>query len=218
MNIAVICEKTSFEEVRKKLVGHQLTHFAQLPTTIFEQGFEVLFHFTIDDNPDDFEVLHSNKDVVVFLNSVKTSLRQLFFIYGKLDSPTVGFNGMFTFFVREIMELTIVEENQKINDTLKALGSNYYFVEDRVGMVTPRVIAMIINEAYFTVQEGTASRDDIDKGMKLGTNYPYGPFEWLKEIGTIDVYELLEALYEDTRDERYKVCPLLKREYLMANM
>ena len=42
---------------------------------------------------------------------------------------------------------------------------------DRVGMVTPRVMAMIINEAYFTVQEGTATKSDIDLGMQLGTNY-----------------------------------------------
>lgn len=74
---------------------------------------------------------------------------------------------------------------------------------------------MIINEAYYTVQEGTASRLDIDQAMKLGTNYPYGPFEWCQRIGIKHVYELLEAVYEDTHDERYKICSLLKREYLM---
>jgi 3-hydroxybutyryl-CoA dehydrogenase len=85
-------------------------------------------------------------------------------------------------------------------------------------MVTPRVIFMIINEAYFTVQEGTARKADIDQGMKLGTNYPYGPFEWSELIGLQHVYELLEAVYEDTKDERYKICSLLKKEYLRLNM
>ena len=50
--------------------------------------------------------------------------------------------------------------------------------------------------------------------MKLGTNYPYGPFEWCKRIGIKHVYELIEALYDDTQDERYKISPLLKKEYL----
>lgn len=87
-------------------------------------------------------------------------------------------------------------------------------VDDRVGMVTPRVISMIINEAYYVVQEGTASREDIDLAMKSGTNYPYGPFEWIRRIGIKHIYEVLEAVYEDTKDERYKICPLLKKEYL----
>jgi 3-hydroxybutyryl-CoA dehydrogenase len=75
---------------------------------------------------------------------------------------------------------------------------------------------MIINEAYYTVQEGTACRTDIDLGMKLGTAYPKGPFEWSEEIGIDHVYETLEALYQDTKDERYKICPLLKTEYLQS--
>ena len=82
-------------------------------------------------------------------------------------------------------------------------------------MVTPRVVLMIINEAYFPVQEGTASKDAINQAMKLGTNYPMGPFEWCVKIGIKDVYEMLEAMYQDTGDERYKICPLLKREYLL---
>jgi 3-hydroxybutyryl-CoA dehydrogenase len=73
---------------------------------------------------------------------------------------------------------------------------------------------MIINEAYYTVQEGTATRADIDLAMKLGTNYPYGPFEWCERIGLEHVYHLLEAVYDDTKDERYKIAPLLKKEYL----
>ncbi len=87
---------------------------------------------------------------------------------------------------------------------------------DRVGMITPRVMAMIINEAYYTVQEGTATKDDIDLGMKLGTNYPGGPFEWCEKWGIAELYHLLEALWLDTREERYKICPLLKTEYLRS--
>jgi 3-hydroxybutyryl-CoA dehydrogenase len=87
-------------------------------------------------------------------------------------------------------------------------------VNSRVGLITPRVVCMIINEAFYTVQEGTATEGDIDQAMKLGTNYPMGPFEWCDKIGLADVYETLEALYQDTHDERYKICSLLKQRYL----
>ena len=94
------------------------------------------------------------------------------------------------------------------------LKTKYLQVDDRVGMVTPRVVCMIINEAYYTVQEGTATREDIDLAMKLGTNYPYGPFEWCERIGLTSVYELLEVVYNETGDERYKISELMRREYL----
>jgi 3-hydroxybutyryl-CoA dehydrogenase len=71
---------------------------------------------------------------------------------------------------------------------------------------------MIINEAYYTVEEGTASRKDIDLAMKLGTNYPFGPFEWCEKIGAKNVFDLLKAVHEATQDERYHICTLLKKE------
>ncbi|WP_234996911.1 3-hydroxyacyl-CoA dehydrogenase family protein [Hymenobacter roseosalivarius] len=106
------------------------------------------------------------------------------------------------------------ENAPQLAETCAALGTDYRVVQDRVGLVTPRVICMIINEACYTLQEGTASIQDIDKSMKLGTRYPRGPFEWANLIGVSRVYEVLKALWEDTHEERYKVCPLLKSMYL----
>ena len=100
----------------------------------------------------------------------------------------------------------------KWNTIAQELKLNYKIVDDRVGMVTPRVICMIINEAYYTVQEGTANKNDIDTAMKLGTSYPYGPFEWASIIGLKNVYNVLAAVYDDTKDERYKICQMLKRD------
>jgi len=90
------------------------------------------------------------------------------------------------------------------------------WVQSRVGFITPRVLCMIINEAYYTVQEGTANKEDINTAMKLGTNYPKGPFEFLELFGIDLVYEQLLALYNDTQDERYKICSLLKQEYFRS--
>jgi 3-hydroxybutyryl-CoA dehydrogenase len=62
------------------------------------------------------------------------------------------------------------------------------------GFITARVIAMIINEAWFALEEGVSTKEEIDTAMKLGTNYPYGPFEWGKEIGLKNIHALLDKL------------------------
>ena len=127
-----------------------------------------------------------------------------------------GFCGLPTLLNRPLLEVSIYNEadREKLAETCAALGTDYRIVQDRVGLVTPRVICMIINEACYTVQEGTATMQDVDLGMKLGTNYPRGPFAWANAIGVERVYAVLEALWQDTHDERYKVCPLLKRQAL----
>ena len=127
-----------------------------------------------------------------------------------------GFCGLPTLLNRSLLEVSLCHEadREKLAETCVALGTDYRVVADRVGLVTPRVICQIINEACFTVQEGTATMADVDLGMKLGTNYPHGPFAWANAIGVERVYAVLEALWHDTHDERYKVCPLLKRQAL----
>ena len=130
--------------------------------------------------------------------------------------PIFGFCGLPTLLNRRLLEVSLYHEadRAKLAETCAALGTDYRVVADRVGLVTPRVICQIINEACFTVQEGTATMQDVDLGMKLGTNYPHGPFAWANAIGVERVYAVLEALWHDTHDERYKVCPLLKRQAL----
>jgi 3-hydroxybutyryl-CoA dehydrogenase len=127
-----------------------------------------------------------------------------------------GFCGLPTLLNRSLLEVSLYDEadRAKLAETCAALGTDYRVVADRVGLVTPRVICQIINEACFTVQEGTATMQDVDLGMKLGTSYPHGPFAWANAIGVERVYAVLEALWHDTHDERYKVCPLLKRQAL----
>ncbi len=132
------------------------------------------------------------------------------------DATLFGFCGLPTLINRPLLEVSLWSEKnrEKLAETCAALGTDYRVVADRVGLVTPRVICQIINEACFTVQEGTATMADVDLGMKLGTNYPHGPFAWANAIGVARVYAVLEALWQDTHDERYKVCPLLKRQAL----
>jgi len=190
---------------------------------IFDQNIDLSHYQVIFDFLEEGPLKHrggysSVSDVSLFINSVKSTLTELSYCLDhSLNNTLIGFNGIPTFFNRDIIELTSINESghSRIEEISKTLGFEYTIVEDRVGMVTPRVICMIINEAYYTVEEGTADRAAIDNAMKLGTNYPYGPFEWTQRIGIANVYEILEAVCKDTGDERYEICPLLKQEYIL---
>ncbi len=92
-----------------------------------------------------------------------------------------------------------------------SLGKEIAIVQDRAGLVLPRILCQIINEAMFAVQTSVASPGDIDTAMKLGTNYPLGPIEWGEKIGFDQVHATLDALFNDMHEERYRACPLLKQ-------
>jgi 3-hydroxybutyryl-CoA dehydrogenase len=218
MKILVIGEQEHLAEAKKKL-GDQHVYTLigdHLDGESFLDQHDVVFDFVIDEEPDQFEI-YANKSITVFLNTCKITLSELAHMVDfEFMCTAFGFNGMPTLFNRALLEVSLMNKNdeEKLRKCCTQLGSEYTIVDDRIGLVTPRVISMIINEAYYTFQEGTATKEDIDLAMKLGTNYPHGPFEWCQRIGIKHVYELLEAVYEDTKDERYKICPLLKKEYL----
>jgi 3-hydroxybutyryl-CoA dehydrogenase len=220
MNILVIGDPNHLEEIKLKFGdSHQYT-FEQVHREAerYISSNDLTFDFIIDEEPFQIEIYADKSQAKVFINTAKISLAELSNLANhQLKSQIFGFNGLPTFLNRSILEVSIIkkEDEPHLIELCKSLNTEYLMVDDRVGLVTPRVICMIINEAYYTVQEGTATKEDIDLAMKLGTNYPYGPFEWCQRIGVTHVYELLEAVYEDTHDERYKICSLLKKEYLL---
>jgi len=83
-------------------------------------------------------------------------------------------------------------------------------VPDGPGLVFPRILCMIINEAAFALMEGVASAEDIDTAMKLGTNYPLGPLEWADQIGLDQVLGVVEGLQSEYGGERYRPAPLIR--------
>lgn len=180
-------------------------------------SFDILFDVNLDDDPEQLIHYLSLRDKPVFVSALKLSLAEGIYVHGgKVKCKLFGFNALDAFMDDPVWELSLYRrfERQEAEEILKALGVEAEIVEDRVGMVKMRVISAIINEAAWALQEGTASVEDIDKAMQLGTNYPYGPFAWCDRIGISPVFETLAALYEDTRDERYKICPLIKKKYL----
>lgn len=88
-------------------------------------------------------------------------------------------------------------------------------VADSVGLVLPRIVCNLINEASYALLEGVAQPKDIDVAMQLGTNYPRGPLSWADLIGLDIVLAVLRGLYEEYGDDHYRPSPLLK-QYVRA--
>ncbi len=218
MRIGILGELTRFEELKQTLPANADIIYNELKLPETFGNYDIVFDLNFDDNTTrldwyleaPYETLFILSSALIEIQSLKTDL--------SLSNNIFGMNCIPSFIHRKVKEISYRNEAQKLLIPLLAqkLGWEIVSVKDRVGMVTPRILFMIMNEAYYTLQEGTASKTDIDTGMKLGTNYPFGPFEWCDKIGIKTVVKMLENIYDDTKDERYKICSLLKSERYLA--
>jgi 3-hydroxybutyryl-CoA dehydrogenase len=176
------------------------------------QDAEAIFDFSFNGQQSTIEEYASMKNRAIILNMVNFSFSAYHSILQHGKAKYIGMNGWPTFINKPVAEITLLHQTDKefAQSLFLKLNYNAEIIADRVGMVMPRIVGMIINEACYTLQEGTATVNDINMAMKLGTNYPWGPLEWANKIGLSAVYSLLEAMHADTKDERYKICPLLK--------
>jgi 3-hydroxybutyryl-CoA dehydrogenase len=86
-------------------------------------------------------------------------------------------------------------------------------MRDVPGLLVARTIAMLVNEGADAVWQGVCDAPAADLAMKLGTNYPAGPFEWLEQLGADYIVIVLNNLFDAGRSERYRVSPLLQQHY-----
>lgn len=149
---------------------------------------------------------HSNKPVL--LNSVIETLDEL-----NVGSNFSRINAWPGFLERPVYEVA-ANEKAGIAKIFEQLGWKVLFVKDEPGFVAARVLAMVINEAYFALGEKISTTQEIDTAMKLGTNYPMGPFDWINKIGINNIYGLLKKL--SATDKRCVVAPLLEQEFKEA--
>jgi 3-hydroxybutyryl-CoA dehydrogenase len=131
----------------------------------------------------------------------------------------VGFATFFPFKEKKVIELSsgLKTEEKALSEAeafYRALGKEPIRVKDTPGLVFPRILSMIINEAARSLDEGVAQAEEIDVGMRLGTNYPRGPLRWADQVGLDEVLTVLEGLQRETGEERYRPAPLLKKMVL----
>ncbi|WP_343669447.1 3-hydroxyacyl-CoA dehydrogenase family protein [Chitinophaga sp.] len=213
MNILVIGNEQNFIALQRKggLAAHTVEWTDSLKGAEALQNRDLVIDLEFDAHPDNATVYAQYPAIPVLAGVVKTSLQS---VKKKYNCTLIGCNWLPGFIDMPVTEVSWLEEAQKtiLTAIMQQLCWEYELVQDAVGMVTPRVICMIINEAYMTAESNTASREDIDVAMKLGTNYPMGPFEWSKKIGIKQVYEVLTAVHTATGNERYAISELLEKE------
>ena len=155
------------------------------------------------------KVIESIPGKPIIINSVTGTLKSM-----KLPSNVSRINGWPGFLQRPVWEIAS-NEKDRLSNLFRLLSWEYCFVKDEPGLVAARVLSMIINEAYFALGENISTREEIDLAMKLGTNYPYGPFEWEDKIGTMRIYELIKKLSET--DSRYAIAPAFEEKFASVN-
>jgi 3-hydroxybutyryl-CoA dehydrogenase len=132
----------------------------------------------------------------VFINSVVATLKEM-----QVPDNVVRINGWNSFLSRDTWEIA-GNITADIQTVLQKINKKGIAVADEPGLIAATVIAMIINEAYFAVEDKVSSKGEIDTAMQLGTNYPYGPFEWAQKIGLKNIVALLQKLY--STNNRYQ--------------
>jgi 3-hydroxybutyryl-CoA dehydrogenase len=94
---------------------------------------------------------------------------------------------------------------------LQAAGLAVYVVDDAPGLVVTRTVAMLVNGAVDTRNQGVASAADIDTAMRLGTNYPLGPLAWGDRWGPATIVGILDAMQAWYGEDRYRPSARLRR-------
>lgn len=201
MKVVVRCTVDQQNEVLQKATASNASfNFMNSSFVEFINSTGDIFIDLIDDEIDNSA---NNSTNLFFKNAVIKTFNQL-------PNNCIRLNGWTGFLQREIIEIATPTHEKYVAEIMQLLGWKYQLVQDSCGMIAPRIIAMIVNEAYFGLEDNISTKNEIDIAMKLGTNYPYGPFEWSEKIGLHNIYQLLINLSK--QDKRYTPANLLATE------
>lgn len=200
-------EKARQELLQQLVIPHETIH--QVETTVdFIQHKEsaIFIDLAFENNAEEIATLKKLKGLVI-INSVSATLAET-------DPSFIRINAWPHFIKSNIIEASSLKDDAKIlaEKVFTSFNKSIEWLPDEPGFVTPRVISMLVNEAYLALEEGVSTREEIDLAMKLGTAYPFGPFEWGKIIGLQNIVRLLNRLSREK--EQYAPAALLSRQAL----
>lgn len=201
MNIAVITGPNEISASVTACFAGAGCIFCEAPGSV-PQNADAVIDLDFSFSAERINALRSLLPRTILVNSVLHTLDEI-------KEPFIRFNGWPGFINTRAMEVA-GNDTPQAKQLFTELKWNIIVSPDTCGFTVPRVVCMIINEAYFAFGEGVSSKEEIDVAMKLGTNYPYGPFEWCSITGISRVYQLLQKL--SVNDSRYTPAPALEKE------
>ena len=153
-------------------------------------------------------------DVIIASNTSSISITKLAAATSRADK----FIGMHFFNPVPMMALVEIirglQTSDATHDAVKAmavaLGKSPITVKNAPGFVVNRILAPMINEAFFVLAEGLATPEDIDAGMKLGCNQPIGPLALADMVGLDVCLAVMDVYLQEFGDSKYRACPLLR--------
>lgn len=161
-----------------------------------------------------------NEHTIVATNTSSLSITKLGTLY-KNPSKVIGLHFFNPAVIMPLVEIirgleTSKETVDKITALIESIKKEPVFVQDRSGFIVNRILIPMINEAFFVLQDGVATAEEIDKAMKLGSNQPMGPLELADFIGLDTCLSIMETLHINFGEDKYRPAPLL-RQYVEAN-
>lgn len=179
--------------------------------------YRLIIDLNLDQSVERLATYAHYPELIVLGCAVHRSLAEMVYLqHGEISCALFGLNALPTFLDRPVWEVSCYQPDTqpKLDALAQSLGLELAVVRDQVGMVTPRTLFLIINEAFCVMEEGTATASDIDLAMQLGTNYPRGPVAWAHEIGLEQVVSVLDRLREHLGSSRYAASALLQQKMM----
>ena len=160
------------------------------------------------------------KDCIFATNTSSLSITE---ISNGLDRAVVGmhfFNPAPVMKLVEVIagETTSPETVQKVIEVSESIGKTPVQVNEAAGFVVNRILIPMINEAAFIKMEGVSDIAGIDAAMKLGANHPMGPLELGDFVGLDICLAIMDVLYKETGDSKYRACPLIRKMVRGGNL